>query len=678
MPVTIGIDLGQTTARAVALRIGRGAPRVLATASAARRGDDGEPRPVSEVVAELRRRLPRGRVVVADSSVGALIRFIATVPLPSDRLVRLLRLELSQHLEPDAELAADAVTVAIPGDEIMHCAVAAQAPEVHLLLKELQRAKVVPAAVSHAPAALFNAGLLVPPPGEDDGRLTLLVDIGWRGTGVVLCGHERFLACRHIGFGGEQFTAALAGEQGDLKAAEAAKVAGTYVRQDRGEEHHDELFLDGAAPPAAPVPAPVAATAPAPPSGAAPAIDDPFGGDGQLDLAAPPQPSPTPPPQVPPADLPAIAVFDGDEHPTLPEPGKSTMSMGRLSMGPELTRAAEALYTQLATTLAFFRAQLRQPQLQVGRVVLCGGGAGLLGLDQYLSRRFGVDVERWDPKAGLIGTLPGHAWEWAAAVALALGPAPAGIDLDLRPDRMLLAESWRRRLLWPWVAAAALLAACLLVGWTVWAKAAADEESAVRLLAAAEDEKKLRVELAEQEKRQAELGDDLRAVAARLYAGRDLLYAVRALKEQTQNSKELWVTRLETVAVASDRPTPGASGRSGAAKPKHADSLIERGAVDISGQVKFDAARTDTRLNEFFKNYQQALERWSPGIGLPTLFKKSEVVRFAIDHDDSTAKNPTSGRFTFTLRYFFQDTRLDQVTRAASGGSATGAAGGGR
>ena len=66
--------------------------------------------------------------------------------------------------------------------------------------------------------------------------------------------------------------------------------------------------------------------------------------------------------------------FDAMLDAGLDLPGAQTMQIAGATLGPEMTRTAEGLYTQLASTVAWFRAQLQLDRPRIVKVLLCGGG----------------------------------------------------------------------------------------------------------------------------------------------------------------------------------------------------------------------------------------------------------------------------------------------------------------
>ena len=356
-----------------------------------------------------------------------------------------------------------------------------------------------------------------------------------------------------------------------------------------------------------------------------------------------------------------------DPVPTTTSPGQSTLAMAGLSLGPQLTRAAETLYGQLSTTTAFFKAQLKIQQLGVARVFLCGGGAGLVGLDEYLARRFQVPVERWDPFAGLGGTALAQPHGWTRALGLALA-SPELPHADLRPEAILRRELWLRRLVWPWVAAACLLAAGVAAALCLSERVERDRHEADLLERAVAEHKRLNEELRRLDADRDALGEDLRAIAGRIYASRDLLMTVQALKRLTTNNKELWVTILETSKDDRDL-TSGGEAPAVSNGPRHLgrgvapriDTLISRGAVDIVGRVRFEAKKKDGEMWSYLQRYQQALSEWTT-VENWKLFREVRLQSGTPERFKGRRSPGEEGEFPFSFRCYFPPTRLDAIT----------------
>lgn len=721
--LSIGLDIGHQQVRAVALsrptsaqaRSGAVA-KVVATAVVPRLDHDGHVKPLPAALAEIEALLgKRGALTVHLGDASTLVRFVPTLPLPPDRRQRLLRLELTQHANDAGDLAADAWEVPIPGDEIVHGCVISQPAHVLAGLEALRTARLGSARIAYGPAAIANTAFAGHLAADDE--LVLVVDIGATTTGISLLGDKRLLACRQVQVGGEAFTEALMASGIDRRAAEKSKItsepalvadsapsAGTTISTAISEtsiDPVDSAFSDDSLSIAG---AEVVAEQPR-----KRVADAAF--DALFEDEAPPVPVSPPQPLAPVraiteklADYDAAAGQLGDSHddhivleldddkaplheaaslthppqaqplPLLPLPGIATIRIGRNALGPELQRAAEALYAQLASSVLWFRSQLRLDDLRVARVYLTGGGAALEGLEAYLQRRFNCPVAIFNPFEHLVPAsattrIPTDGPAWATAIGLALAtPRLAGahaVILDLRPESLIRADFRKRHQIWPYIAAALLVAAAGIGGWVLHSQQVANEAS----LAAFSDWKSKREELITQlatlDAEKNAQAEDLRSIAGRIYAGRDLLFAVRALKELAITSPELWITRYETRGVSAVETNEGQLAAT--VQAKGYDTAVDRGALLLSGRVKFDAAPTDTKLDQFLKTWREALVQWKPAPDAPLLFLRQRVVEWDPNHKSGTirpggAKAVVEGEFPFKIEFTFPPTQLDQIT----------------
>ncbi|HEX3132541.1 MAG TPA: cell division protein FtsA [Planctomycetota bacterium] len=650
-----------------------------------RRDADGQARPLASVIAELKKQVPLGRTpCVAHGDLTTLVKYVSTIPLPPDRLQRLLRLELLQAIEAD-ELAADSFPVPIDSDEMIHCCVLTQPAHAHETLKALSAIGIEPSSLHAAQAAVYNSTIPLPP--VQDNELALLVDIGATATSVALFGDRRLLACRQLPIGGDTFSAALVGGDGPATAAIEQRL--------KAGEGMASPFVELA-----------------PSTARSPAIGDTGGleleddahdhplaelaDDAPLVLADDHADEPAPATSSAESRaavagmtsrLPFEAIENAD---AVPAPGRTTQQIATRMLGPELTKVAENLYGQLASSLAWFRTQTHAKQLTVKKVLLTGGASGLDGLDTYLQRRFGMPVARFDPCDGLTGKTPERPYEFATAIGLAVAAADTisgTCRLDLTPDGILRQRLWRTRLAWPYVAAACLVLSAALAAWTMLNNQWVAQANLDGFATCQQHHEELKARLEALGKERDGLSEDLRAIAGRVYAGRDLLYTVRALKEQTKGSPELWITSLETVDIAGDAEVsdPKAANSPGRGLPPgrstpidkknaHRDTAIDRGAVDIEGLVKFDDKKTDVEMNRFFEDYNVAIAKWAAGKDATPLFRDDRVIIHLVDRTAKPAAGGTTrrrstgtkelepGRFPFKLRFFFQSTRLDDIT----------------
>ncbi len=202
---------------------------------------------------------------------------------------------------------------------------------------------------------------------------------------------------------------------------------------------------------------------------------------------------------------------------------------------------------QSSTVLA--RSQLKLPDLEVERVLLCGPGASLPGFAEALSSALGLTVTRFDPTDGyLVGgqsVQPARGPDFAVAAGLALmGVLPSAYRVAILPDALRKRQHFRTRTLW------LLLAAALVFGHLVLAFVTARENSA----AAAADLGRLRREV---ESRKADMAGHARVLAetqelaAKLSTLEDLTApgsgVLTALGElEASLPAELWITSMKS------------------------------------------------------------------------------------------------------------------------------------
>lgn len=622
---TIGLDIGHRMVRAVALERTRSGWRIAGSASVPRRDSDGTVRPLSAVVDELDAlvRFARAPVSVADSSHSVLVRFVPTIPMPPERLAKLLRLELSQHVDQDGELAGDSFPVPLDGDEVIHACALGHPVELHAWLAELARAGVTPKRIQVGAAALFNATLPAPPVAGEE--LALLVDIGEATTRVALIGEGRLLAFRQLTTGGQAFTDALATSRGlEPAKAEELKLHWGMAQAVQAEPAEAELRFTEVDQHA------FAASEP--------------GFDAMLDQG-------------------------------VDEPGPQTVQLAGTTLGAEMTRAAESLHLQLFNTLSWFRAQLQNDKLVPSRVFLCGGGAALAGLGPYLARRLDLPVQRFDPTAGLEGNVPDKAHELVGAIGLALSEHAEGIRLDLLPESVVQRRLWRERLMWPYVAAGALVVATVvyLAGqWNNHLIHQKDADAAASLKGEAKAHYDTFTELKQERER---LGEDLNTIVSRLTFNRDFLYVVRLLKVRAPEYQDLWLTKLSAVLVEDQAKPLTNAPRLGARRGEKGGSEIRlpRGNLEIEGRFAFERGSDSESLNRDFRRYLAALESATTPDGtggavalfdpkLTTVTDKDELAaRVAMEKkDDKIRQDKAVFPFEFMLR--FSPIRLQEAT----------------
>ncbi|MAG57288.1 MAG: hypothetical protein CMJ83_13425 [Planctomycetes bacterium] len=122
------------------------------------------------------------------------------------------------------------------------------------------------------------------------------------------------------------------------------------------------------------------------------------------------------------------------------------------------------LSSMIQSSLAFARSQTGLPNLQVGRILVSGGGANLRGLPEYLQSMFHCPVERFQPEGGLdlsnlpaaeLGEFNKDPGRFASALGLAVsGSKEDAFIVDLVPAPVKKKRHFQTRTVFSWAAAA--------------------------------------------------------------------------------------------------------------------------------------------------------------------------------------------------------------------------------
>jgi len=161
------------------------------------------------------------------------------------------------------------------------------------------------------------------------------------------------------------------------------------------------------------------------------------------------------------------------------EPGARHGGANQEKASRAVLGAAGQLLNLLQAAVSFCKNQIKLSGLRVDRVLLCGGGAALRGLDRYLAAAMKVPVERFDPfqvvdtsalDPDASDLLDEHRLESVVALGLATGAShPRAYSIEILPERIR-----RRRDFWGGTAllwAAAALAVVYL-GFSAWQRSA--------------------------------------------------------------------------------------------------------------------------------------------------------------------------------------------------------------
>ena len=151
------------------------------------------------------------------------------------------------------------------------------------------------------------------------------------------------------------------------------------------------------------------------------------------------------------------------------------------------------------------------------------------------------------------------------------------------------------------------------------------------------------------------------------------------MKEQAPKNAELWVTRLETVKIPPVRSAVPAAAATGSPRAKAEPVVVDRGAIEIAGLLKFDREVTAAEITGYFNAYISALDNALAGEGGPVLFDKSRTYVITspadIQNRDVGADKIDAAKRTqpFGIRLVFQPTQLSQAAVVTSDLPAEGA-----
>ncbi len=246
-----------------------------------------------------------------------------------------------------------------------------------------------------------------------------------------------------------------------------------------------------------------------------------------------------------------------------------------------LEGAAGRLFSTVQSTLQLAKAQMQLNQLDVKKVWLTGGSAGMKGLDDYLAASLGVPVQRFDPLTDAGVAVEGEAG--GADMTVALGLAVMAADAEAWSVEVVGAAERRKREFQRkhvfTIAALLLVAVYLGLACFRWSREHATATQAASKLRGERDRRQ----------RNSSRFDALRAERADLAARVDLLEKrkaagdglVRALELLAKHLPEdLWVSNLELEL----EEAPGGAKEKGAKVP----TIVVDGAGKSRGTRSVD------------------------------------------------------------------------------------------
>ena len=283
--------------------------------------------------------------------------------------------------------------------------------------------------------------------------------------------------------------------------------------------------------------------------------------------------------------------------------------------------AAGQITSLLQSTVMFCKSQVKLSGLKLDRVLVCGGGAAVQGLPEYLSAGMGVPVERFDAfrvvdTSGLspeeADLLSEHELESVVALGLAtMASDDEAYGLELLPEAVAKKRAFMGGTIW--LIAAAVLGLAFL-GYKVSAKSAKLDaiekraKSFASVAARAERVHEQTKDLVEQNEILSSRVTELAAVAG---AGEQVARVFDALDDNLP--RDFWVTRV-TSEVAVDE-----------------DLGIERGAEKPLLTVNGSARPGTQSPTSQFQTFAAALEEDLDGVALNPSFDRN-AFRIVLTH----------------------------------------------
>jgi type IV pilus assembly protein PilM len=298
--------------------------------------------------------------------------------------------------------------------------------------------------------------------------------------------------------------------------------------------------------------------------------------------------------------------------------GLATYTSGREEkVGNAIIGPVGQLSAMIQSSLAFIRAQTKIRDLELGRILLSGGGANLRGLPEYLGAAFHCPVGRFQPEAGLdltqlpadeaalFQTDPGS---FAVALGLArTGADPQAFKLELVPQPVTKKRRFAERTLFLILSGVAALA-FLVLTFVRESKVVGDlEKTALAEKNAAEGARSRRKLYDAEQAKIADLNGKMAHVAAYTEPAAALL-RVQALVQQNR-PENVWI---ESITVKREAvPDP--------AKP---NARVQQTRVRVVGK----AMPGDAQPEEILKTLKLGIERDRKGTEVQ-IVKQTPVTR---------------------------------------------------
>ena len=210
----------------------------------------------------------------------------------------------------------------------------------------------------------------------------------------------------------------------------------------------------------------------------------------------------------------------------------------------------------LLSTVNLCRTQLKAPNLEISRVLICGPGGLLPGLDEALTRQLGLPVARFDPTEGyVVGTEidfadgEGGGSDFAVATGLAMMALLKGsYRIEILSEAAAARREFSAKTVWL-VLSAVLLAVYLgLFGWLSAEDHEAARGDAARLTRESGSRRSARDEYSRNADRAQALAAALSQVERVTAPGQGVVTVLGLLQQRLP--EELWVTGVRTTTSA--------------------------------------------------------------------------------------------------------------------------------
>jgi type IV pilus assembly protein PilM len=215
-----------------------------------------------------------------------------------------------------------------------------------------------------------------------------------------------------------------------------------------------------------------------------------------------------------------------------------------------LDGALRQVVGMLQSTVGLCRNQLKVPELEVDRVLLCGPGANLDGFDTALTRALGLPVEHFDPTEGYVvdpeADLGDSGSDYAVAAGLAMMALLDGAyRIEILSESAAKAREFKTKTIWLVLAGVLVLAHLAVFGFLSQKNAAAAESDEARLRSEVNTRLADRRSFERASTQAGALSDALARIEEVTAPGAGLLTVLDLMDAHLP--PELWVTSARTV-----------------------------------------------------------------------------------------------------------------------------------